>query len=119
MFVYFERLISEALAGDVLSIFTLIALVGLCHFFGVLIRWALQAFSHFCGYYPLHVFEQEYRDCRATWLKGGGIMLTSRATGRTVSEIQFPDVRTVLLQRGGLGGRICLRFTYRVNEAQN
>lgn len=117
MLDYVERFVSNAIAGDGLSMFVLLMVVSvLSGGLGLVINHTLQAILRFCGVYPLHIFERIHCDCHATWLKGGGILLTSRASGRTVSEIQFADVHTVLLRRGGLGGRFCLRFSYRLNE---
>lgn len=119
MFDYCESLVSKAISGDVQSVFILLTGFVLSCAVGMAINRILHAIWLFFGLYPLHVFERLYRDCHATWLKGGGILLTSRATGQTVSKIQVSDVKSVLLQSGGLGGRLCLRFTYRLNEVQN
>lgn len=76
---------------------------------GMLIPRTLNAFMYFLGQYPLIVLESEHPGCRATWITHG-VLLTSRTTGKAVLEIPATAARTVLLKRGGLRGRICLRF---------
>lgn len=92
-----------------LPIWLLLILPVLAALVGMLIPRTFYALMYFLGKYPLVVLEGEHPECRATWLTHG-VLLTSRTTGRAVLEIPPSTVRSVLFKRGGLRGRICLRF---------
>jgi hypothetical protein len=62
--------------------------------------------------YPLLLVEQDYPDCRATWIAKGAL-LTSRGTGKTVAEIPVSTVVAVVSRRDEVLARMCLRFNPR------
>lgn len=55
------------------------------------------------------VVEVEYPNCRATWHRSG-MLLTSKETGATVTEISMTTVRAVLSKNNGVLSRLGMRF---------
>ena len=102
---------SNASVGHLLALVLLSLVVG--YLAQLLLRLIVYGIPQFLEGLPLSVVEREYPGSRLTWLTKG-VLLTSRATGKTVAEIPLADVLAALTRRPGLLSYACVRFCSRL-----
>jgi hypothetical protein len=80
---------------------------------GSFIRAAIKFFKldvpFLISQHPLRIVEELHPGHRATWIVGG-VMLTSKVTGRAKTEIPTSTVRALLVKRSDLLSRLSVQF---------
>lgn len=78
-------------------------------FIRMVITLLKQEVPHFIEQHPLRIVEEEHPGHRATWI-AGGVMLTSKVTGKAAVEVPVSTVRKMMEKRSDFVSRISMRF---------